>query len=70
MEAAIVAGTTRTAISVIRNDRRNAMSTRVASNSPISTASRTLAADCVTSSLWSYQLTSETPGGSFTLRSA
>ena len=64
MEAASVAGTTSTAINVTRQLRRNSSSTRAASTRPISTASRTLPADWVTSSLWSYQFTRRTPGGS------
>ncbi len=58
-----VAGVTITAISVTRQLRRKAISTTAASTRPISTASRTLAADWVTSWLWSYQFCSFTPAG-------
>ncbi len=61
---ASVAGTTSSAISVTRQLRRNRISTMPASSRPISTASRTLPADCTTSTLWSYQLLSFTPCGS------
>ncbi len=50
-EVASVAGTTRMAISVTRHERRNSIRTAAASTRPISTASRTLPADWVTSSL-------------------
>jgi multidrug efflux pump subunit AcrB len=59
-----VAGTTISATSVTRQLRRKTSSTIAASTSPISTASRTLAKDWLTSSLWSYQLRNCTPGGS------
>ncbi len=62
--AARVAGTTITATRVTRQLRRNISNTSAARARPISTASRTLATDWVTSWLWSYQLTSCTPGGS------
>ncbi len=62
--AASVAGTTRMAIRVTRQLLRKLISTIAASTRPISTASRTLAADWVTSSLWSYHFTRRTPGGS------
>ena len=49
--AAINAGTTRTAISVILQLRRNTSSMKAASTTPIMIASRTLVAEAITSSL-------------------
>ncbi len=49
--AAKVAGTTTIATKVTRQLRRNRINTMPAKVRPMSTASRTLAADCVTSSL-------------------
>ncbi len=61
---ASVAGTTSIATSVTRTLRRNTSSTIPASTRPIRMASRTLPVESVTSVLWSYHLTSVTPGGS------
>ena len=44
------------AMSVTFQFRRNSSSTTAASPTPISTASRTLAAEATIRSLWSYQL--------------
>ena len=64
-----VARTVPHAISVMRQLRRNSSRTSPASTRPISTASRTLATERVTSWLWSYQFTSRTPAGSGTVAS-
>ncbi len=53
--AASTPGTARSAISVTRQLRRKMSSTKQASATPISTASRTDDADSWMSSLWSYQ---------------
>ena len=51
MVAAITTGTSATAIAVIFQLRRNANSVSAASTTPIMIASRTLAAEAITSSL-------------------
>ena len=57
-------GTARAAIRVIFESRRKSNSTIAASETPISTASRTLVAEATIRSLWSYQLGIFTSGGS------
>ncbi len=63
-------GTTATAMSVTFRLRRNSSSTPAASTAPMRIASRTLAAEATTRSLWSYQLATWMSGGSCAFSSA